>query len=73
MAGKATNMAPLSLAVFLIYLAGCVVKADAGKLGAVASESELCSRYGADMLEKGGTAADAVSSYCFDWSQDSGD
>lgn len=34
---------------------------EAGKLGAVASESALCSRYGTDMLEKGGNAADAVS------------
>ena len=34
---------------------------QAGKLGAVASESALCSRYGANMFEKGGNAADAVS------------
>lgn len=33
---------------------------EAGKLGAVASESALCSRYGTNMLEKGGNAADAV-------------
>ena len=31
------------------------------QLGAVASEHTLCSRYGADMLERGGNAADAVS------------
>lgn len=54
-------MASFSLAVVLIYLAGCVVQVDASKLGAVASESELCSQYGADMLAKGGTAADSVS------------
>lgn len=33
-----------------------------GKLGAVASESSICSRHGTDMLEMGGNAADAVSS-----------
>lgn len=44
---------------------------EAGKFGAVASESELCSRYGSDMLKKGGSAADSVSLpwpyilYCF--------
>lgn len=32
-----------------------------GKLGAVASESAICSRAGTDMLERGGNAADAVS------------
>lgn len=32
-----------------------------GQLGAVASESVLCSRHGTDMLERGGNAADAVS------------
>lgn len=32
-----------------------------GKLGAVASESSICSRHGADILKKGGNAADAVS------------
>ncbi|PIG90183.1 gamma glutamyl transpeptidase [Aspergillus arachidicola] len=30
------------------------------QLGAVASEHALCSRYGADMLERGGNAADAM-------------
>ena len=34
-----------------------------GKLGAVASESAVCSRHGADMLKIGGNAADAVSQY----------
>lgn len=36
---------------------------DAGdaKIGAVASESSICSRYGGDMLKIGGNAADAVS------------
>lgn len=32
-----------------------------GKLGAVASESSVCSRHGSDILKKGGNAADAVS------------
>jgi gamma-glutamyltranspeptidase/glutathione hydrolase len=32
-----------------------------GKLGAVASESALCSHHGTEMLKKGGNAADAVS------------
>lgn len=36
-------------------------KTEAGKFGAVASESEHCSRYGSDMLRKGGNAADSVS------------
>ncbi|KAJ5147471.1 hypothetical protein N7526_000823 [Penicillium atrosanguineum] len=31
-----------------------------GKLGAVASESSICSRHGTDMLEMGGNAADAM-------------
>lgn len=32
-----------------------------GKLGAVASESSICSRHGIEMLKMGGNAADAVS------------
>lgn len=32
------------------------------KLGAVASESSICSKIGIDILKKGGNAADAVSS-----------
>lgn len=32
-----------------------------GKLGAVASESSICSRHGSEMLSNGGNAADAVS------------
>lgn len=32
-----------------------------GKLGAVASESSVCSGHGSDILKKGGNAADAVS------------
>lgn len=67
MMGNTTNMASFALTVLLVYLAGGVVKADAGNLGAVASESELCSRYGADMLEKGGTAADSVSCSFLNW------
>lgn len=31
-----------------------------GKLGAVASESSICSQHGAEMLKMGGNAADAV-------------
>lgn len=34
---------------------------EEGKLGAVASENAICSRYGTDMLKMGGNAADAVS------------
>ncbi|KAL4893284.1 gamma-glutamyltranspeptidase-domain-containing protein [Aspergillus ambiguus] len=33
---------------------------EEGKLGAVASESALCSHHGTDMLKKGGNAADAM-------------
>lgn len=33
-----------------------------GKLGAVASESAVCTRHGTDILKVGGNAADAVSS-----------
>jgi gamma-glutamyltranspeptidase / glutathione hydrolase len=33
-----------------------------GHLGAVASESSICSQIGIDLLKKGGNAADAVSS-----------
>lgn len=36
-------------------------RAEHGKRGAVASESSICSRYGAEMLSNGGNAADAVS------------
>jgi gamma-glutamyltranspeptidase/glutathione hydrolase len=32
-----------------------------GKLGAVASESAICSQHGVDILKMGGNAADAVS------------
>lgn len=32
-----------------------------GKLGAVASENAICTRHGAEILEAGGNAADAVS------------
>lgn len=35
-----------------------------GKLGAVASESSICSRHGSDILKNGGNAADAVSIPC---------
>lgn len=58
-------MATLSLILFYVYLPtvyaslvevvrrqSCEV--PAGKLGAVVSESALCSRRGTDMLEKGG-------------------
>ncbi|KAJ9252946.1 hypothetical protein DTO207G8_4466 [Paecilomyces variotii] len=33
---------------------------EEGKLGAVASENAICSRYGTDMLKMGGNAADAL-------------
>lgn len=35
--------------------------ASTSKLGAVASESSVCSRVGTDLIKKGGSAADAVS------------
>jgi gamma-glutamyltranspeptidase/glutathione hydrolase len=34
---------------------------EEGKLGAVASESAICSRHGTEILKLGGNAADAVS------------
>lgn len=34
---------------------------EPGRLGAVASESSLCSQHGTDILQMGGNAADAVS------------
>lgn len=34
---------------------------DGGRLGAVASESSICSRIAVDLIEDGGNAADAVS------------
>lgn len=36
---------------------------DHDKLGAVASESAVCSKIGVDLLKKGGNAADAVCDY----------
>ncbi|KAJ5204294.1 Gamma-glutamyltranspeptidase [Penicillium cinerascens] len=39
---------------------GCRHELGPGKLGAVASESALCSRHGTDILEMGGNAADAL-------------
>jgi len=36
---------------------------DHDKLGAVASESAVCSKVGIELLEKGGNAADAVRDY----------
>ena len=33
---------------------------EEGKLGAVASESDVCSRIGTELLKKGGNAADAM-------------
>jgi len=35
---------------------------EVDKLGAVASESSVCSKIGIDILKQGGNAADAVSS-----------
>ena len=40
---------------------GQVKKVEHEKLGAVASESSICSNHGAEMLKNGGNAADAVS------------
>lgn len=37
-----------------------------GKLGAVATENAICSRHGIEMFEKGGNAADAVSTPCLE-------
>ncbi|OJJ36914.1 hypothetical protein ASPWEDRAFT_38574 [Aspergillus wentii DTO 134E9] len=39
---------------------GHVHKIEDGKLGAVASESAICSRHGTEMLKMGGNAADAM-------------
>lgn len=39
------------------------VCAGQDKLGAVASESSICSKIGIDLLKAGGNAADAVSTY----------
>ncbi|KAJ5782344.1 hypothetical protein N7457_004118 [Penicillium paradoxum] len=36
---------------------------EPGKLGAIASESSVCSRHGSDIFKKGGNAADAVRMY----------
>lgn len=35
-------------------------KLEAGHLGAVASEAEICSHIGTDLLKRGGNAADAL-------------
>jgi gamma-glutamyltranspeptidase/glutathione hydrolase len=35
-------------------------EAEHGKLGAVASESEICSQIGGDILKSGGNAADSM-------------
>lgn len=54
--------------VFLLAHASALVRLEArdhekdcGTLGAVASESAVCSHVGVDLIEKGGNAADAVS------------
>lgn len=38
---------------------------EGNKLGAVASQSEICSNIGGDILKKGGNAADATVSFFF--------
>ena len=68
---RITVVATLLLILLIAYLPAVrsqgfndnIVPGDvqAGKLGAVASESALCSHHGTDILEKGGNAADAVS------------
>lgn len=70
MAGIAASIVTLSLLLLFMFLPTVYTsptevadagKTEVGKFGAVASESELCSRYGSDMLRKGGNAADSVS------------
>lgn len=39
---------------------GNIKTLEAGHLGAVASESDICSHIGVDLLKKGGNAADAM-------------
>ena len=68
---RTTMVASLLLIFLIAYLPavhsqdfnGNVVSGElqSGKLGAVASESALCSHHGTDILERGGNAADAVS------------
>ena len=68
---RTTVVATLLLILLIEYLQavhsqdfnGNIVSGEipAGKLGAVASESALCSHHGTGILEKGGNAADAVS------------
>lgn len=50
------NTSPVQIEEF-----GRAKKVEHGKLGAVASESSICSHHGAEMLKNGGNAADAVS------------
>ena len=75
MAGLRRVLLAASLLALLTYLPGVrtlclgdhgdtsqvVLNSGYARLGAVASESNLCSRYGGDMLKNGGNAADAVS------------
>lgn len=52
---------PLLLS-FGVVAKGNPLSSHNAKLGAVASESAVCSNVGIDMLKDGGNAADAVSS-----------
>lgn len=64
-------LAILSLVLVVVYLPGSLASPlpnsnsrdgfAPGKLGAVASESSICSGHGTQMLKMGGNAADAVS------------
>ena len=50
----------LGFSLLLGALAWLEPPCDPGHLGAVASESSVCSNIGIDILKKGGNAADAV-------------
>ena len=52
--GHPTSSAPYG------YPTGSPPKLEAGHLGAVASESEICSHIGIELLKQGGNAADAL-------------
>ena len=55
-------MAAFALAATQIALSNLAPqKYGNGKLGAVASESKICSQIGINLLKSGGNAADAVS------------
>ena len=52
--------ATAALAAAQLGLSGPVLAKHSGKIGAVASESTICSRIGTKLLAAGGNAADAV-------------